>query len=196
MALELVTAAATTPITLAEAKAHLRVDIADDDTLITNLISVATEYLDGRDGTLGRALITQTWDLWLDCFPANNAAIQIPLPPLQSITTVAYTDENGAGQTLTEGVDFVVDNKRHPGWILPAIDTSWPATELSPNVLQIRFVAGYGAATTDIPEPIRQSMLLLIGHYYENREEVTHMSPKVLPLAADHLLAPYRLACF
>src|SRR5262245_61367182 len=94
MALRLLTPPDTPPVSLDEAKAHLRVDHTDDDNYITALIAAATTYLDGWNGVLGRAMITQEWELVLDAFPCGDA-IEIPLGPLQDVSRVAYDDSAG-----------------------------------------------------------------------------------------------------
>src|SRR5262245_18579900 len=113
MALKLITPPADL-ISLAEAKAHLRVDHDDDDATITFLISAATQYADARTGWLGRALMSQTWDLVVDAFPTSTrccwpvapvtvssaAAIQIPWPPLETVSSVKYLDADGVQQTM------------------------------------------------------------------------------------------------
>jgi len=173
---KIATAAAATPVTLTEAKAHLRVDFSTDDTLITTLINVATEYAEKR---LGRALISQTWDMYFndwdealanDCDGEN---IYIPFSPLASITHIKYYDTSNVQQTITS-TEYDVDIISEPGLVkLSAAATSgWPALYNRPNAIVVRFVAGYGAASTNVPETIRAAIKLLISHFYENREGV------------------------
>ena len=197
MALRLVTAATIDPVTLTEAKTHCRVDGTDDDALLTSLITAATQHIsDGKNGWLGRALITQTWELLLDTFPTNE--IRVPLPPLQSVTFVKYVDEDGVTQTISAS-DYEVDLASEPGWIIPVIDVDWPTPMQTINAVTVRFVCGYGNATTDVPEAIRAGMLLLIGHWYAQREAVVvgQQAAVVLPMAVEALLMPYRrVVCF
>lgn len=167
---KVITAAASIPVTLAEARAHLRIDDTSEDTLITTLISVATEYAEKR---LARALITQTWELYLDEFPADEI-IGIKFPPLQSITSVKYYDSDNTLQTLATTV-YDVDTIREPGQIRLADAQYWPATYYRPNAVIIRFVAGYGNASTNVPELIRAAIKLLISYFFENREAVQTM---------------------
>lgn len=210
MSLRLVTAPATEPISLAEAKGHLRVDHTDDDATITFLITASRQYVDAISGWLGRALITQTWELVIDAFPTGQAqccwpaapvmatssiAIEIPFPPLQSVTSIKYFDVAGIEQTMP-ATDYVVDTVSAPGWIVPV--TSWPATLAAINAVTIRFIAGYGPAATDVPAPIRQALLLMTGLYYENREQVIAQyegSATVLPLplGVESLLSAFRI---
>ncbi len=208
MTLTLVTAPAELALTLAEVKAHLRVeDIAnDEDALILSLIRAVHEHLDGRDGWLGRALITQTWDLVLDGFPGTRSravgytgigdasnAIRVPLPALQSVTTLKYTDTAGDEQTW-DAANYTVDINSQPGRIVPVFGVSWPVARSVMNSVTVRFVAGYGNDWNSVPAPIKHAMLLLIGHWYEHREEVVVGTiAQMLPVAVEALLASYRV---
>lgn len=187
MALKLVTPPAAEPITLTEAKAHLRVDIPDDDTLINSLIVSARQY---AEMVTRRALITQTWRLLLDEFPTENT-IYIPLPPLSAVSSVTYYDLNNTQQTMPSA-DYIVDTDSQPGRIVLADGKNWPAIYNRPNAVSIQFDAGYGTAA-NVPQPIKQAMLLMIGHWYENREAVAAGGLSPLPFAVDALLAPYRV---
>ena len=108
MSLDLVTAPLVEPISLEEAKAHLRVSHDDDDAIIQLYIQAARSYIDGEHGFLGRCLVTQTWLLTIDEFPADE--IKIPLPPLQRVIEVAYDDPDGNGTVL---------DPQHIMWTLP-----------------------------------------------------------------------------
>lgn len=192
MPLTLATAPAAEPVTLTETKAHLRRDDTADDTLITALITAARQHIDGRDGWLGRALVTQTWDLTIDGgFPDE---IAIPLPPLQSVTSVTYVDSNGATQTLAAD-QYRVLTDRTPGVIAPAHDVTWPTTRDQKGAVTVRFVAGYGLAA-DVPSTVKAALLLHIGTLYENREAATDKEPYAVPFAYDALLAPLKVWSF
>src|SRR4030095_8045227 len=134
----------TTPLSLSEVKAHLRVDDTDLDDVIQIYLDAATAHVDGEWGYLGRALVTQTWRLTIDTFP--SAEIKIPLPPLQSISSVSYFDSAGDPQTLIEDTDYFVDDQSEPGWIAPM--TSWPTTLDAINSVAIDFVAGYAGTSS------------------------------------------------
>src|SRR5678809_194962 len=108
MALELITPPEETPVTLEEAKAHLRIDHDDDDVYVQGLIDAATGMVDGRYGSLGRALEPQTWELVLDRFPCWPYHICIPLPPLLSVDSITYTDGDDVEQTI-DSADYEVD---------------------------------------------------------------------------------------
>ncbi len=190
MALVLVTPPSTEPISLSEAKTHLRVENTDDDTFISALITAARETV---ETITRRALVTQTWDYILDDWPDGDT-ITLPLPPLQSVVSVTYKDKDGNIQTFANS-NYVVDTASEPGRLVLTDDANWPSDELYPaGAITVEFTAGYGAATA-VPQSLKQAMLLLIGHWYENREAVavTGAIPKEMPLAVDALLWPYRM---
>jgi uncharacterized phiE125 gp8 family phage protein len=179
-------------ITLAETRQHLRVDHPDDDDLILGLIDAATAYFDGRDGILGRAMATQIWELVLDAFPDD--AIQIPLPPLQSVAAVQYYDVGGTLQTLNPST-YYVDNVSQPGWVTTIASADWPETLDGANAVIVRFSAGYGGAAS-VPASLKAAMKLFIGHLYNNREASVAIPIMELPLAVGALIAPYRIPSF
>ncbi len=171
MTLTLNTAPESEPVTLAEVKGHIRVDHDNDDTAIAAYIKTATQSLDGRDGLLGRCLITQSWTLTLDSFASE---IIIPLPPCQSIGAITYVDPDGATQTLAPAAYQAFGlGDDHGARVRPAHGTSWPATRNQPGAVTITFTAGFGDGPEDIPEPIRTAIKMHVGHLYEHRESVT-----------------------
>lgn len=185
--LTLISGPAIEPITLVEARAQLRLDATGsplthpDDALVTTLIEAVRRNLDGADGRLARALITQTWQYTLDEFPVNQ--IRIPLPPLQSIVSIKYDDLNAVEQTVS-AANYVVDTTSRSGWVMPVTGFSWPATFDSINTVRIQFKAGYGDTAADVPASIRQAMLLMIEALYEG---------KPFPGAVDALLTAYEI---
>lgn len=164
------------------------------DPIVNSLIKTAR--MSAEDFTR-RALITQTWDLKLDAFPSG--AIVLPLPPLISVTSVTYTDTAGASQTLTVTTEYLVDAPAGPqaerGRVYLPYSVEWPSTRGIENAVVVRFVAGYGAASA-VPEKIKSAMKLIIGHLYENRENVviTERGSIVqeMPQGAEALMWPYR----
>jgi len=185
MSLSLVTAPDVEPLTLDETKLHLRVDGDDEDTLITGLIQAARMQ---AETITSRAFITQTWDLFLDAFPCgSNEVLEIPLGQLQSVEYVKYLDTLGVQQTWASG-NYQVDNATEPARLLPVYGVYYPWTSPATlNAVNVRFTCGYGDADNDVPQPIRQAMLLMIGSWYENRE-----STQVIPDVARLLLGSYK----
>lgn len=178
--LTLFTPPAVTPVTLNEAKAHLAVTHSLDDTIIQLYLDAAVSYVDGAEGTLGRCLVTQTWDYSLDCFPTE---ITVPLPTLQSVTSVKYYDVDGVEQTITSS-NYTVAGQR----IAPIETFDWPDIDTErPYPITVRFVAGYGDAA-DVPAAIKAAILLLVGSMYAGREDWGDSA------AARALLRPYKKA--
>lgn len=180
------TAPAAEPISASEAKLHCRVDIATDDTLIANLITAAREKV---EEWTWEALISQTWYLYLDAWPAGTK-LKLPFPPLQSVTAITYTDEDGTGYTMSSD-DYMVDAYSEPGRIVLKSGSSWPAETLQEAVgIRVEFVAGYGAAGSNVPQRYRQAILLLVSHWYENREPlvVSGAIPKELEFTVKSLI--------
>lgn len=134
------------------------------DPLLTRWARSAREMC---EEVLRRPLITQTWKLTLDQFPGWADAISIPLPPLQSITTIKYYDTAGVLQTM-DAADYIVDAQSEPARVTPTIDDSWPQTQERVGAVEIVFVAGYGAAS-DVPRRFKEWMLMQVGAMHENR---------------------------
>lgn len=190
MRLELVTAPAAEPLTLAEAKAHLRVTSSDEDALVTRLIAAARRQV---EATLRRRLITQTWRLLRNDFGAP--IVLSDLAPAQSIVSVKYLDTAGALQTLATSVYQLV--KEAPPRLVLAYDQAWPDLRGDIEGVRIEVISGYGAAGSDVPQNILAAMLLLIGHWYENRETVNVGSiTSLLPYSVEALLSPHAVAEF
>lgn len=187
--LKLATAPATEPITLAQAKAQVRVELDsteyDDD--LTSLIVESRQYL---EAAVGRQLVTATWDLAIDSFPPSGR-INVPLPPLQSVTWVKYYDADNTLQTLETSNYVVWSDGSEGGRIYQAADVLWPTTYTRPDAVQVRFVAGYGTAD-QVPAPLKRAMKLLLGHWFANREESIGGTMNVIPHGVDRVVAMFR----
>jgi len=188
MALRLITSPAAEPVSLSEAKAHLRVTSSSENDLIAIYLAAARQMIDGPTGWLGRALVTQTWELLLDTFPANE--IKIPLPPLQSITSIKYDDEEGVEQTIgAENYDVDLD-----GWIVTADDYAWPTPIAAINAVRVRFVAGYGNAAA-VPSTVKAAIMLMVGDMHRHRASVSDGSVGAVPMSTtvESILAGLRV---
>lgn len=186
-----VTAPAVPLISTADAKAHLRVDFADDDDLIDGLVQAANDLLDGEVGILGRALITQTWSLTLAKVP-QGWTLQLPIPRVQSVSSITYYDTDNASQTFAASEYRLVSTDEY-GLVELALNATWPALYTRADAMTVEFVTGYGDAASDVPQPIVQAALLLVSHWYEMRGAATDKTMAALPMGVQALLMNYRL---
>lgn len=194
MALTLITAPATEPLSREEAKAHLRVSVTEDDDLIDALIVAARERAEQETR---RALITQTWEATGRYFPG---VIRVPKPPLISVTYVKYFDTANVEQTLNATTFYKTaapaGPDAGPGRISLRYGQVWPSVYAEEDVVTVRFVAGYGGAA-DVPQTIKQGMLLAIANWYANRETVVVGTIVAdLPMGAKALWAAFDARTF
>lgn len=198
MGLKLVSAPASEPLTLEEAKAHVREDSADFDEMIEAFISTAVQYVDGPEGFLGRALIDQTWDYYLDRFPhCRPIEIEIPLPPTIEVQGVFYLSTSGTEQEFPSS-SYKVDDSGRVARIVLKGSACWPSTSCEAASVRIRFRAGYlnsdSPPIENVPRPIKTAILMYVGDLYLNREtQIVGDSAAKLPWAAEQLLRPYRV---
>jgi uncharacterized phiE125 gp8 family phage protein len=183
----LLTPPAVEPISLAEAKAFLRVEHGDDDDVITALIAGARIYVEAQTR---RALITQTWRLTRDAWPQAGKIAVRPMP-LQSLDAVRVHDGQGAPREVDVEA-FVVDTA---GGCLVFAPWALPQPARTAAGIELDVTLGYGDTAVEVPEPLRQAIRLLVGHWYENRGVVvsTDVSGAPLPLTVPALIAPYRV---
>jgi uncharacterized phiE125 gp8 family phage protein len=190
MILKLSIAPTTEPVSLEQARRHCRIDDVEENTYLTDLITTARQYVEELCGPL----ITQTWEQYEDDWPGGEV-LRIGKPRLQSVTSVIYTDEDGAAATLAAAnYTVAIEDERWPAVVLKP-DYDWPTvTLLNTNPIKITLVCGYGATGATVPLPLRQAILLLIGHWYEERQiaAVGHHIAAV-PFAVNSLLANYRV---
>lgn len=187
MSLNQTSAPSVEPISTTEAKSHLRVDTSDDDTLIASYIKSARHYIENY---INRQIIQATWVLKRRGFVDE---LYLPRGPLSSVSSIQYVDADGATQTLA-GTVYTVDADSNPGRIVLAYGKSWPTVRDQINNVTITFVAGYGTATTDVPEPLRQAMRLLVAHFYETREPyIIGTILSAVPFAVESLLWQYKV---
>jgi uncharacterized phiE125 gp8 family phage protein len=184
----LLTPPAVEPVTLAEAKAYLRVEHDDDDDVIAALVAGARMHVEAQTR---RALITQTWRLARDIWPPDGRLAVVPVP-LNAVAAARIYDEDGAPQAIDTQA-FTIDKGAAPAivafapWSLPGPGRAVAGIELDVEV-------GYGDAGTDVPQALRQAIKLLVAHWYENRGliAVGH-TVAVLPASVAALIAPYRV---
>ena len=161
-----------TPVTLAEAKAHLRVSDSDSDDLIIGHLEAAAQFCEQHTN---RALVEQTWAMKLDAFPracsARGRYIDLPKPPTLSISSITYVDTNGTTQTLASD-QYVFHADAWQPFIAEAYGVTWPSTRTQPGAVTVTFVAGYaqasGSYTPNIPPLIKSAVLQFVQGKYDN----------------------------
>ena len=180
---------AVEPVTVAEAKAHLRVDISDDDTYIGTLITAAREWCEQY---LDRTLVNTQWVMRFDSFPYE---IELPRPPIASsgtTTAVSLTYTLGDDSTATlSTTTYRVDRNSTPGVVRQLRAGSWPGNLDDYNAVSVTWWAGYGSAGSSVPATIRHAILLLVGHWYESRQAAvgTGAVPQDVPYGVKSLLS-------
>lgn len=186
--LSIVTPAAASALELAKVRTdHLRVSITDDDAYIQTLIEAATRHVEQH---IEWSLIETTWRLRLDRFPCGRGPIKLPVMNAKTVTEIAYVAIDGTTATL-DAAKWKFSSDRTPPLIRLAVNAYWPAASCEPDAVSVTFKAGV-AKTEDVPADIGQALLLLVGHWYEHREEVlTGTVSKSIERAVDSLLAPY-----
>lgn len=198
MALSLVAAPSVEPVTLFEAKRQCKAPSdTSEDGLIVGLITAARER---AEAVTGRQLISARWDLRFDDCQVDMGlwyAIQIPRPPLISVESVEYVDYAGTTQIWASS-NYQVDAPKGPfatfGRLLPLPTATWPLPQPGRvNALTVHFTSGYGTAGATVPMSIRQAMLLMIGAWYNQREDMVTGGMESLPLGAQALLTPYKV---
>lgn len=175
---KVITDADAEPLLLAEVKAHLRVDVTDDDALITALIPAAREF---AEHYTGRSLVVRTLEMALHFFPEYH--IDLDASPVTSVVSIKYTDMAGNEQTVPD-TDYTLSPYGEARRISLGYLKQWPVTQDVPDAVRIQYVAGFAA----LPAAARSAMLLLIGHLYQNRQEVSATKLTEVPMGAIALL--------
>lgn len=182
----LITAPAAEPVSVAELKTHLRLEVSTDDTYAGTLVTAAREYVEEQTRL---ALVEQTWALYLDAIPSRDtnewwdgvreghisrtAANYITLPraPLRSIDHVKYYSDDDVATTWAS-TNYRADTASRPGRIALKTSGVWPDWTRPTNGLEIQYKAGYGSSATDVPAALRHAIKIIAADWYENRESV------------------------
>lgn len=188
MALSLVTAPTSEPVSLREQKEHLRIDDDEDDSYISACITAARQWIEGQTN---RSIMAQTWDYGIDyCWPVKFGGIRIdfPLNPIADqaspeTITITYVDSNGASQSLAS-TQFQIANRAHGSYIVPAYDVTLPDVRWVPDAITVRFVSG---DSTTVPSDLKHAVKILAAQFYEERD-----TAKTLNLVVEALISPHR----
>lgn len=187
MALVLTSAPSIEPVTLADIKAHLRIEGTSEDVVLSSLALTSRLHI---ETALGLALTAQRWMLTLDAWPASGV-LYLPIRPLLSVDAVRVLPASGAAAVLHPST-YVVDTTGWRGRIVRAFGADWPCPSKAANGIEIDMTAGFGAAAGDVPAPIRQALLLLVAHWYERRDPIDIGAKETsVPAAVSNLLAPF-----
>ena len=188
-AIKVYTAATTYPVTLAEAKLHLRVDGTDEDTLINALIAAATQQ---AENYTWRTLMTTVYEYVDDSF---DKRIELDTYPIVTIDSIKYYDLNSVQQTLIAS-QYESNLLECPAIVRPKDGYYWPDTITRFDAVTVRFTAGYASAAA-VPAAIKQAILMIVGHLYANREDVvTGTQVNTMPQSSQYLLNTYRVNRF
>lgn len=203
MGLSLVTAPASEPVTLAEAKIHLGVDGTEWDTYIPGLIIAARKNI---ENITRRRLVQQTWDYTLPWFPVD--AILLPNLPVSSVTFVNYVNSAGATVSFSSGASpdlplYDVETDGPRAKVFPKFNVSWPITRDHGNAVTVRYIAGYEPATdspidhaANVPGDLKEAIKLMIGDMFENREGKIVGTMHSTNPTVNALLSPYIMRGF
>lgn len=189
MGIKIIAAADTSPLTLEELRLHLKLDatngVHEDDAALQHWLNDAVMY---AQHVTGRSLGVQTLELALDSFPQGS--IDLPMSPVNSITSIKYLDTAGVLQTL-DAANYSLDDYSLVSRVVPAYATIWPATQQIINAVKVRYVTGPDA----LPGAIRSALLLIIGHWYENRTPNAKADVADIPLGVMDLLYTQKVWC-
>ena len=177
MSLSLLSPAAAEPVTLDEVKLHLRVTGTAEDAFISGIVAAAVRAVEARGGL---ALMTQAWRLTLDAPP--DETLVLPIAPVASVdrVTVSAATVDASAYEVASG---------SPGRLRVA--APWPAPANAIGDVSIEFTVGY-ANVDDVPAPLKQAVMMLAAHFYENRESAGEARVYTVPRSVDALIAPYR----
>lgn len=180
----------TEPVSLGEARAHLRLDTTDTDAMIAGYVLAGRQY---AENYTRRLLMQQTWETTFDFnWPqiGNEVRLDLPFSPVSQVSQVTYVDESGVTQTLspTQYLARGITGTNFP-YIVPAYNVTWPTVRNIPETIRVRFVGGYGTNPGDVPEPIRHAILLHVELLYDRDPP----SRELLVSSRDAMLDPYRM---
>lgn len=188
MSLVMMSGPALEPVSLAEAKAHLRVDGTAEDALIQSLAITSRLHI---EAALGLALITQSWSYCLDRWP-KAGRLQLPLRPVSAVSQIRIWEAEGGSESLSPSA-FFLDGYGAPPRLVATESSVLREPGRSINGIEIVFTAGFGPTPDTVPATIRHALLLLIAHWYENREPIEiGAGVNAVPAMVSELLAPYR----
>tara|TARA_R110000824_G_scaffold80166_4_gene201823 strand:- start:2361 stop:2939 length:579 start_codon:yes stop_codon:yes gene_type:complete len=186
--LKVETPAATEILTTAEVKLHLKVDTSADDTLILNLIKAATQSAEiFTNRFFIETEVYMNCDQWHEISPLYKS-------PVLEMVNVKYYDSASDSHTLLNGTNYILDNSAKPARLTKSVTGEFPGLSERKPAINIRYKVGFGETASDVPEGIKQAVLLTIGNWYENRQEIViGRIATELPKSAQYLLEQYKV---
>lgn len=185
MSLTVSTPAASLPISIEDAKLHLKQDDNDEDELIQQQIKAAVQWLqDYTARQLINATFAETFDVFSDCMVLERS-------PLSSVSSITYIDENGDQQTASSSL-YTVDTAKEPGEVRLAYDQSWPSTRAIQDAVTVNYISGYGSASSNVPEELRTILMHKVAALNEYRFGM----PSDIDHALERMAFPWRLVDF
>jgi uncharacterized phiE125 gp8 family phage protein len=179
----LTTPPAVEPVTLAEVKAHLRVGHADEDALLSGLIVSARRVLEQQSGL---CLISQGWSCFRDSWPVGHS-LELPLSPVIALGDVKVYGEDDTAAAI-DPAHYFLDNVSRPPRLVLRDGRIWPPPGRAANGIEIEVTAGFGTAASDVPQQLREAILLMVAHWYGSRGD----SEVRMPLSVAAIIAEFR----
>lgn len=168
------------PISLDEAKNHLKVDSADDNALITALITTARQFVENyTHRILMTTIIEKIYDI-------PSQSFSLPSPPLQEVTKIEVVNDAGEKTEVDSSIYDYDSSVDVPGRVQLKQGCTWPDHRGFASFI-VTFIAGYGDAPANVPEMLRQAILQVLAHYYEKRQS------EEIPAGIYTLLAPFKV---
>ena len=187
MSLVQTSAPSVEPVTTTNQKDWMRVDGSDEDTIIGNLAAASRAWF---EMSTNRQLITATWTLKIPAFPSSGDLV-LPISPLQSVSSITYVDTDGATQTWSSG-DYTVDTSSDIGRVRPNYDEDYPDSRGHADDVTVTFVAGYGDASSDVPDGALTAVKVLAANWFENREANAAIKLHEVPMALQTLVWQFK----
>ncbi len=174
------------PVSLSDAKTHLRVDTESDDDQILALITAAREWCENYTQ---RTFVHTQWTMTFDTFPWE---IELPRPPVavasgNTATTITYAMETGGTATLATS-EYRVDRTSEPGVIRTVYAGTWPSHLLDRNSISVTWWGGYGEDGTKVPKVVRSAILMLVAYWYERRLAADQVAATAVPFGVSSML--------
>jgi uncharacterized phiE125 gp8 family phage protein len=175
------------PVTLAEARAHLRLTSTDDDDYVAAMITAARIQV---ESATRRVLVDQTWRVYRDDWPGNGR-VDLPIAPIQSVAGITVYDTEGEPTALPPTA-WILDAASQPARLVLTGSAPLPSSAI--NGIEIDVVAGYGASGLSVPQPLRLAVMTLVARWYEDREGLSYgIVPSRVAAAFEALVAPFRV---